>query len=172
MVLIIPKFFGKQECQFWKDYCMFASKNKTLEVGLKTGGKDKMNHVDRNYYTVRSHFTFMDKLKETAEKHWEQKLYYSKRSYAHLMHYKEEGQGLEWHAEPGISTVSVSINLSSSDEYEGADFEIKEHDFDLKQGDAVFYSSGLLHQVTPLSKGHKKSFVLWLKSKKQYEEDK
>lgn len=165
MVLIIPKFFGKQECQFWKDYCMFASKNKTLEVGLNKKGK--MNHVDRSYYTVRSHFTFMDKLKETAEKHWEQKLYYNKKSYAHLMHYKEKGQGLEWHAEPGIATVSISINLSSSEEYEGADFEIRGHDFDLKQGDAVLYSSKLMHQVTPLSKGHKKSLVIWLQNKEQ-----
>lgn len=144
---------------------MFAKNNDTLEVGLTT---DKvLNKVDRNYYTVRSYFKFMDRAMRIAKKHWKKDLYYQKASYGHIMHYKKIGQGLEWHAEPNISTVSVSINLSPYSEYKGAEFEIKGHDVRLPEGAAVFYSSNLLHRVTPLESGHKKSFVLWMPTKEQ-----
>jgi len=144
---------------------MFAKNNDTVEVGLVT---DKPIHrVNRNYYTVRSYFTFMDRIKRLAEKYWEKELYFQRDSYGHIMHYKVPGQGLQWHAEPNIATVSVSINLSPDSEYEGADFEIKGHDVELPEGAAVFYSSNLMHRVTPLISGHKKSFVVWLPTKEQ-----
>jgi len=161
MVLIISSFLSKKECQFWKDYCVYANNNDTLEVGLKTAGEHKK--VNRNYYTIRTPFKFMDEVKKIAEKNWKQKLNFQQNSYGHIMHYRKIGQGLEWHAEPKISTVSVSINLSNKDEYKGAEFEIKGHKLDLKQGDAIFYDSSLLHRVTPLLHGHKKSLVMWLK---------
>jgi len=166
MVLICSHFLTEKECQFWKDYCLFAAPNNTKEVGLVRS--DKLLHrVDRKYYTIRDKFGFMERVKDLAQERWNRKLFYSYNNYGHIMHYCKQGQGLEWHNEPTIATVSVSINLSSEDEYKGADFEIRGHKFKLNQGDAVFYDSKLLHRVAPLLEGHKKSFVMWLCNRKQ-----
>ena len=168
MVLICKHFLTEKECQFWKDYCLFATANDTKEVGLVK--KDKPLHrVDRKYYTIRDRFEFMERVKDVTQEKWKQKLFYTRHYYGHIMHYCKQGQGLEWHNEPTIATVSMSINLSTEDEYKGAEFQIKRHKFELNQGDAVFYDSKLLHRVTPLLEGHKKSLVMWLCNREQAE---
>lgn len=61
--------------------------------------------------------------------------------------------------------VSVTVQLSSPEEYEGGDLE-----FNLgnvisgprEQGAAVIFPSFYLHRVTPITKGVRKSFVLWV----------
>jgi hypothetical protein len=164
MILVLDNFLSDTECQFWRDYCVYANNNETMEVGLKS---DKpMHRVDRNYYTVRSPFSFMDKVIKVVEEKWQEKFYFQHQSYGHIMHYKIPGQGLQWHAEPNIAKVSVSINLSPEHEYEGAEFEIKDHNIKLPLGSAIFYESNLQHRVTPLISGHKKSFVMWLPNEK------
>ena len=83
------------------------------------------------------------------------------------MHYFGKSKGLEEHAEPNISTVSCSINLSMDHEYTGAKFEIKDANVKLPYRAAVFYDSSLLHSVSPLVSGEKLSMVVWLPGKDQ-----
>lgn len=165
MIVIINNFFTDSMCNFFSSYCNYASNNDSLEVNLVTGKKNEK--VDRNYYTLRSHYKFMDEVREIAIKNWKQQVYFQNKVYGHIMHYHSPGQGLKWHAEPNIATVSVSINLSHEDDYEGADFQIKGSNFELPRGAAIFYDSNLMHRVTPLLKGQKKSLVMWLQNDKQ-----
>ena len=165
MIMTISNFFTEDQAKFFRAYCGYASNNDSSEVSLVTGKKTKK--VDRNYYTLRSHYKFMDEIKQLSENEFGNELYYQKRVFGHIMHYHTPGQGLEWHAEPNIATVSVSINLSKDHEYEGAEFQIKDEQIHLPYKAAVFYASNRMHRVTPLKSGQKKSLVMWLQNKEQ-----
>ena len=80
-----------------------------------------------------------------------------------------------WHADigPGILSkrkVSITVQLSEPDEYEGGDLELfrggsMEGPFiqaERNAGCVVLFPSYLMHRVTPVTKGTRKSFVLWL----------
>lgn len=165
MIVVINNFFTESMCNFFSSYCNYASNNDTLEVNLVTGKKNEK--VDRNYYTLRSHYKFMDEVRKVAIDNWKQQLYFQHQVFGHIMHYHSPGQGLKWHAEPNIATVSVSINLSDEEDYNGAEFEIKGSNIELPKGAAIFYDSKLMHRVTPLVSGEKKSLVMWLQNDKQ-----
>lgn len=61
--------------------------------------------------------------------------------------------------------LSVTVQLSDSDDYEGGDFEIRDVALpqrDLrKKGTVLVFPSYLEHRVTPVTKGVRKSLVTW-----------
>ena len=81
------------------------------------------------------------------------------------------GGHYDWHMDCGTGIqsqrkISVTVQLSHPDEYEGGDLE-----FNLggsvktaprSQGAAVIFPSFYLHRVTPITSGTRKSFVLWV----------
>ena len=82
-----------------------------------------------------------------------------------------EGAGhYDWHMDCGIGIqnqrkVSVTVQLSAPDEYEGGDLEFNLGNHMVApraQGAAVIFPSFYLHRVTPVTKGTRKSFVLWV----------
>ena len=85
--------------------------------------------------------------------------------------YYEGGGHYDWHMDVGNypmnnRKISVTIQLSSPDEYEGGDLEFwvgrtpdkapREHLL------AILFPSYLMHRVTPITKGTRKSLVLWV----------
>lgn len=168
MIMTIQNFISEKEVAFWKHYTQFATMNPSSEVTLKTvvNGKESLDKVDRRYYSINSHFPIMHEVKQIAEENWKQPLKYSS-SYAQIMDYYNKSEGLKWHAEGGISTVSVSINLSQAHEYGGAEFQIKDAKIDLPYRAAIFYDSTITHRVTPLDWGRKLSMVMWFPGKDQ-----
>lgn len=84
--------------------------------------------------------------------------------------YYEGGGHYDWHMDCGIGIqnqrkISVTVQLSSPDEYDGGDleFNIGNHITAPRiQGAAVIFPSFYLHRVTPVTKGTRKSFVLWV----------
>ena len=81
----------------------------------------------------------------------------------------------EWHQDigPGMLSwrkVSITVQLSEPGEYEGGDLQVfqggeyKEQNFinaPRKAGCVFIFPSYMLHRVTPVTKGIRKSFVLW-----------
>ena len=75
-----------------------------------------------------------------------------------------------WHADigPGVShrKLSIIIQLSDEEDYEGGDVEIKIGTRDLtlpkKKGGVIVFPSFLLHRVLPLTEGNRKSLVAWI----------
>lgn len=62
--------------------------------------------------------------------------------------------------------LSFSIILSNSDEYQGGDFEIKltSHSADKleqKRGRVIAFPSYVLHKITPIVSGNRRSIVFW-----------
>lgn len=81
----------------------------------------------------------------------------------------------DWHADigPGILSkrkISITVQLSEADDYEGGNLELfrggsMDGPFlscERKAGCVVLFPSYMMHRVTPVTKGTRKSFVLWL----------
>tara|TARA_B100001029_G_scaffold27942_1_gene20243 strand:- start:386 stop:997 length:612 start_codon:yes stop_codon:yes gene_type:complete len=88
--------------------------------------------------------------------------------------YDEEYLGhYDWHMDisarqiEGLQRkVSFSIGLTDKDSYEGGDLDFmqgsdSEYSFKLGRGDIVVFPSFLLHRVTPVTSGCRKSLVGW-----------
>ncbi|WP_405206491.1 2OG-Fe(II) oxygenase [Aquimarina sp. LLG6339-5] len=85
--------------------------------------------------------------------------------------YNGEGGHFDWHMDIGKGKysrrkVSITVQLSDPDEYEGGDFEFlignEITKLPKKKGCAIVFPSYFLHRVTPVTKGVRKSLVLWV----------
>ncbi len=90
-------------------------------------------------------------------------------------YYASEQGHYDWHADigPGLLSkrkISITVQLTEPDEYEGGDLEVfkggsMNGPFDKahrKAGCVFIFPSFLMHRVAPVTKGTRKSFVLWL----------
>lgn len=88
--------------------------------------------------------------------------------------YSAENKGhYNWHTDMILKSpqvprkLSMSLLLSSADEFEGGSLQIKsqtdnEITLECKRGRAWFFPSYILHRVTPVTKGIRRSLVLWV----------
>ena len=77
-----------------------------------------------------------------------------------------------WHQDigPGVGShrkISITVQLSDSDEYEGGDLQLMYGTNSIVTaargaGVVVIFPSYMMHQVTQVTKGTRKSFVLWV----------
>ena len=82
-----------------------------------------------------------------------------------------EGGFYNWHMdldtnmsnEPPVRKISMSLILSAENEYEGGGLEIQKpgNIISPKQGHAVFFASFVNHRVIPITRGIRKSLVMW-----------
>lgn len=88
--------------------------------------------------------------------------------------YKEEDQGFyDWHIDNSVKDfgvprkLSMSLLLSDTSEFKGGQLQLKIMNdnpitVEQKKGRAWFFPSYILHRVTPVTKGIRKSLVLWV----------
>jgi PKHD-type hydroxylase len=85
--------------------------------------------------------------------------------------YYNNGGHYGWHMDIGPHPInhrkiSVTIQLSNPDEYEGGDLELWTGVGQVlaprSQGCAVLFPSFMHHRITPVTKGTRKSLVLWI----------
>lgn len=87
-------------------------------------------------------------------------------------YYDTELGHYDWHMDIGTDElsqrkVSVTVQLSGPDEYEGGDLQLwPGGNYPMEaprgKGNVVIFPSFMMHRVTPVTKGTRKSFVLWL----------
>ena len=87
-------------------------------------------------------------------------------------YYAAEGGHYTWHQDIGpgmlsLRKVSITVQLSDPNEYEGGDLEIWQGgDGPLQaprgKGTVVIFPSYMMHRVTKVTTGTRRSFVLWL----------
>ena len=90
-----------------------------------------------------------------------------------LAQYTEYPSGgfYDWHMdsdvnfvhEPPVRKISMTCLLSHESEFEGGELQIEkeENKVILKQGQAVFFASFIKHRVAPVTRGVRKSLVMW-----------
>ena len=82
-----------------------------------------------------------------------------------------EGGFYDWHVdndinfqhEPTVRKISMTILLSPENEFEGGDLELMAEGkvAKIKQGHAIFFASFIRHRVKPVTRGNRKSLVMW-----------
>jgi len=88
-----------------------------------------------------------------------------------------KGDFYDWHMDsainmkdmPPVRKISMTLLLSDPKDYKGGYLQILGDNFfksekskiKLERGYAVFFASFLLHRVTPVTKGNRKSLVMW-----------
>ena len=82
-----------------------------------------------------------------------------------------EGGFYDWHVdndvnfqhEPPVRKISMTCLLSPEHEFEGGDLELIKEGKVAKiiQGQAIFFASFIRHRVKPVTKGNRKSLVMW-----------
>lgn len=82
-----------------------------------------------------------------------------------------EGGFYDWHIdsdlncqnEPPVRKISMTCLLSPQNEFEGGDLELvkKGQAVKLIQGQAVFFASFIRHRIAPVTRGNRKSLVMW-----------
>ena len=80
-------------------------------------------------------------------------------------YYATENGHYDWHADigPGLLSkrkVSITVQLSEPDEYEGGDGPFTKAE--RRAGCVFIFPSFMMHRVSPVTKGVRKSFVIWL----------
>lgn len=79
----------------------------------------------------------------------------------------------DWHVDWDVANMrvprklSMILQLNDPSEFEGGELQVKVNSdkqvtVELKRGRAWFFPSFLLHRVTPVTKGERKSLVLWI----------
>lgn len=93
---------------------------------------------------------------------------------AQLTLYQCQDQGhYRWHCDNAVSDsgvprkLSMSLLLSAPEEFEGGELQIKKDSDDpetleQKRGRAWFFPSFVLHRVSPVTRGTRRSLVLWI----------
>jgi PKHD-type hydroxylase len=84
----------------------------------------------------------------------------------------EEEGGYDWHLDVGAyplnhRKISITVQLSDPNDYEGGDLEIWAGGAEpikapRQKGAVVLFPSYLMHRITPVTKGVRKSLVLWV----------
>lgn len=89
----------------------------------------------------------------------------------------EEGDFYDWHWDyemlntKYIRKISATIMVSGPDEYEGGEFQLvnlgscnedKMLTVKPNRGDIIFFASWMVHRVKPITKGKRKSLVVWV----------
>jgi len=90
--------------------------------------------------------------------------------------YRENGGHYGWHLDRGSSggqaprKLSLVMQLSDPSEYEGGDLEVftglEPTQMEKKQGLVVAFPSFVLHRVTPITSGTRRTLVVWLSGPK------
>lgn len=107
---------------------------------------------------------------------WNFNLHHIPECIQYTEYYAEEKGHYTWHQDigPGMLSkrkISITVQLSSPDEYEGGDLQLwqgghyEENNFvnAYKGAGSVFiFPSYMMHRVTPITKGTRRSFVLWV----------
>jgi PKHD-type hydroxylase len=87
-------------------------------------------------------------------------------------YYASEEGHYDWHQDigPGVGSlrkVSITVQLSDSDEYEGGDLQLwyggnSSINAERGAGVVVVFPSYMMHRVSKVTKGTRRSFVLWV----------
>lgn len=91
---------------------------------------------------------------------------------AQIAAYRAEAQGhFDWHSDIGAGPlaarrkITIVVQLSAPEEYEGGTLNLRPdsniHDAPRTRGTAVLFPSFVLHRVTPVTRGLRRSLTLW-----------
>jgi PKHD-type hydroxylase len=176
IVETIGPIFTPKQCQMVIDKGL-SLKSEEAGVGMGRPGGSAVDREKRVTTVSWIPFKEMPEMYRDIEKHMLQ---------ANNNHFGFEGMRLtelgqfthyptggfyEWHMDndvmgkhqPPVRKISMTLLLSPEHEFEGGELEFmtKGKRAKLKQGQAIFFASWLQHRVKPVTRGSRKSLVMW-----------
>ena len=166
--------FTPEQCQL----IINAGKNEPQEIAQVGGGhKGNINTKTRTSYISWIPFSKLPEMYKTLEKVMKQTngnhFGFEGMQITEQAQYTEYPAGgfYDWHMdsdvdfkhEPPVRKISMTCLLSHESEFEGGGLEISK-DGDIvrpKQGQAIFFASFIRHRVVPVTRGIRKSLVMW-----------
>ena len=182
---------GKDECAFWEGFltdheiAKILALEEWLHCQKGSIGSEEKNSINTN---IRNSNIAWVGLNENTAWLWEKLSKVIAQVNSQFFHfdltgcyepiqlgiYNEADQGhYNWHIDNMYDTkgvarkLSMSLLLSHPSEFEGGEFQIKTNSdeaktLETKMGRAWFFPSYMLHRVCPVTKGTRKSLVLWV----------
>jgi len=168
---VVDEAFTKEELEWIDNLQELYPFQQATVIGDNNGIRESeikwMHPDDKSFWVYEKICQYA---KQANDKLWKFNLYSLIDSIQYTVYY-EGGGHYDWHVDIGPNTinhrkVSITIQLSDPNEYEGGDLEIwTGGDFktiERKQGCAIIFPSFLMHRITPITKGIRKSLVLWV----------
>jgi PKHD-type hydroxylase len=130
----------------------------------------KIKWLPLNEETDFIYTKIFDLIKNANENMWNFNISFFKED-IQLSEYSDEYEGhYDWHTDFGKNAstrkLSISIQLSDPQEYEGGELNFQVHRNILKapneKGTAIIFPSYLLHRITKVTKGTRRSLVCWI----------
>ena len=177
MVQTTGPMFTSEQCQMIIEAGRSEPRNDASvgnEQGIKGGVVDTKTRTSHISWIPFSKMTEMYKqiektMKQTNGNHFG----FDGMQITEMAQYTEypEGGFYDWHVdndvnmqhEPPVRKISMTCLLSPQNEFEGGDLELvkKGQAVKLIQGQAVFFASFVRHRVAPVTRGNRKSLVMW-----------
>jgi len=170
-------FLSNEEINLIIQYC----ENKKLNDGSLTAGQK----IDKSVRVSKVNFTEPDE-----ENRWifeklntlidvvNQKFYgfdlVGYNMFQYSTYNSNENGHYDWHVDSHFGEIDpegfglhrkLSMTLLLNDDFEGGEFEYnlsKPKNIEIKKGTAIFFPSFVLHRVSPVTKGIRKSLVVWV----------
>lgn len=118
------------------------------------------------------YFKLMEMAVQANNSLWHFDLYSVQDLIQYTEYYATENGHYTWHQDfgpgnPSLRKISITVQLSGPDEYEGGDLEYWKGGNDIvkaprDKGLVFIFPSYMMHRVTPVTKGTRRSFVLWV----------
>lgn len=128
--------------------------------------------IPKNQQWVWLYEKLMNMAIEANNTLWKFNLYTILDDIQYTEYYASEGGHYTWHQDfgpggPSLRKVSITVQLAGPDEYEGGDLEYWQGGLDVikapkDRGVVFIFPSYMMHRVTPVTKGTRRSFVLWV----------
>jgi len=184
--IIIPGRESDPQNYYWYKNAFSSEKLEKLEKLIADlpfkdadtfGGKTEMRRSKIKWLYQTSDFDWLydDMLKlasEANDKLWNFNLVSSLEAIQYTEYHSDDLGHYDWHQDigPGNASkrkVSITIQLSDSEDYIGGDLQIWKGGNDIQNcprgaGVGVIFPSYMMHRVTEVTKGVRKSLVLWL----------
>lgn len=169
-------FFSNEELNMIVGYC----ENKKLEDGV-TQNKDRSDHVRKSKVNFtepdeenRWIFNKLNHLTDLVNNKFYRFDLIGYDSFQFTTYKASESGHYDWHVDSIVGQPNrqghglhrkLSMTLLLNDDFEGGDFEVnlsKPEKVNVRKGRAIFFPSFVLHRVTPVTKGTRKSLVIWV----------
>jgi len=125
-----------------------------------------MEHSEFEWIYNRLH----QAIERANTKYWQFNLY-SMPEHIQYTEYYDDGGHYDWHMDMGAGVlsarkVSITVQLSDPNEYEGGDLQFMRGNYQENAprglGTVIVFPSYMLHRVSEITKGTRKSLVLWV----------
>ena len=147
-------------------------KAKVVDDTINEDHKARKSQIKWVYHDEKSDWLYsrLGDMVMEANQVWNFDLY-SIRDSIQYTEYYEGGGHYDWHMDIGPfpinnRKISITIQLSDPDDYVGGDLEIWTGNglqtCARQKGSALLFPSYMLHRVTPVTSGTRKSLVLWV----------